>query len=104
MILANLEHPPEITFREPDVLEITAPGTGKLKSLQSVVERLGLTSSDCIAFGNASNDADMLAWCGKAIGVEPFPDYLLELVDDLVAPPERGGVARKIISLLEDLA
>jgi hydroxymethylpyrimidine pyrophosphatase-like HAD family hydrolase len=104
MILAGLEHPPAITFREPDKLEVTAPGTGKLKSLQSVVGRLGLTSGDCIAFGDSSNDADVLAWCGKAFGVEPFPDYLLPLVDGVVAPPERGGVAGKIRSLLKDYA
>jgi HAD superfamily hydrolase (TIGR01484 family) len=102
LILTRLDYTPVITFREPAVLEVTAPGTGKLKSLQSVVKRLGLTSSDCIAFGNGMNDADMLRWCGKAIGVAPFPHDLLTLVDEVVAPPEMGGVANKVISLLAE--
>jgi HAD superfamily hydrolase (TIGR01484 family) len=100
LILARLGYMPAVTFREPAVLEVTAPGTGKLESLQSVVKRLGLTSSHCIAFGNGMNDADMLGWCGKAIGVAPFPDDLLALVDEVVASPEMGGVASKVISLL----
>ena len=100
LILARLDYTPVITFREPAVLEVTAPGTGKLKSLQSVVKRLGLTSSHCIAFGNGMNDADMLRWCGKAIGVAPFPDDLLALVDEVVASPEMGGVASKVLSLV----
>lgn len=100
LILPRLHYKPVITFREPAILEVTAPGTGKLKSVQSVVNRLGLTSKHCIAFGNGENDAGILGWCGKAIGVSPFPEDLLALVDEVVAPPEMDGVASKVISLL----
>jgi Cof subfamily protein (haloacid dehalogenase superfamily) len=55
-----------ITYSTVDSLEIMARGVNKGVALSSLLERLGLTAADCLAFGDNLNDTEMLDLAGEA--------------------------------------
>lgn len=55
-----------ITYSTIDSLEIMAGGVNKGVALSSLLERLGLTPADCLAFGDNLNDTEMLDLAGEA--------------------------------------
>ncbi|MCA1773937.1 MAG: HAD family hydrolase [Halomonas sp.] len=55
-----------ITYSTVDSLEIMAGGVNKGVALSSLLERLGLTAADCLAFGDNLNDTEMLDLAGEA--------------------------------------
>ena len=50
--------------------EFMAPGINKATALAGALPKLGIEAADVVAFGDAQNDARMLAWagCGVAMG------------------------------------
>lgn len=59
-------HGLHITYSTIDSLEIMAGGVNKGVALSSLLERLGLTPADCLAFGDNLNDTEMLDLAGEA--------------------------------------
>ncbi|MCL5424760.1 HAD family hydrolase [Halomonas sp. NPDC076908] len=55
-----------ITYSTIDSLEIMAGGVNKGVALAALLERLGLTPTDCLAFGDNLNDTEMLVLAGEA--------------------------------------
>lgn len=55
-----------ITYSTTDSLEIMARGVNKGVALASLLERLGLTTDACLAFGDNLNDTEMLSLAGEA--------------------------------------
>ena len=100
MLSVNLEVIPYLTSRDSFSVEVTAPGTGKKRSVARAVKRYGLTAEHCIAFGNSMNDADVLAWAGRSIVVQPAPADLLEIADEVVKSPDEDGVGDYLARLL----
>ena len=49
-----------ITYSTVDSLEIMAGGVNKGVALAALLESLGLTAADCLAFGDNLNDTEML--------------------------------------------
>ena len=55
-----------ITYSTVDSLEIMAGGGNKGVALVALLESLGLTAADCLAFGDNLNDTEMLTLAGEA--------------------------------------
>ncbi|MGM0614835.1 MAG: Cof-type HAD-IIB family hydrolase [Pseudomonadota bacterium] len=55
-----------ITYSTTDALEIMAGGVNKGVALTALLEKLGLTAPDCLAFGDNLNDIEMLNLAGEA--------------------------------------
>ncbi|MBR2514043.1 MAG: HAD family hydrolase [Halomonas sp.] len=55
-----------ITYSTVNALEIMAGGVNKGVALAALLERLGLTPADCLAFGDNLNDTEMLNLAGEA--------------------------------------
>ncbi len=53
----------------PRYLEFAAPGTSKGVALAEMARRAGISHADIVAFGDADNDADMLALAGLGVSV-----------------------------------
>ena len=45
-------------------MELTAPGVNKGSAVQALCEKLGLEPDQVMAFGDAGNDLELLAWAG----------------------------------------
>ncbi|HAA45991.1 MAG: hypothetical protein XD36_0359 [Halomonas sp. 54_146] len=55
-----------ITYSTANALEIMAGGVNKGVALAALLERLGLTPAECLAFGDNLNDTEMLNLAGEA--------------------------------------
>jgi Cof subfamily protein (haloacid dehalogenase superfamily) len=55
------------TFSLPVTLEVMAAGVSKGAALGSVLDRLGLTAAEVIAFGDGMNDLELLGAVGKGL-------------------------------------
>ncbi|RKP58400.1 Cof-type HAD-IIB family hydrolase [Pararobbsia silviterrae] len=54
-----------VTYSLADCLEVMSPVVSKGRALQVVLDRLGITRADCVAFGDNMNDIDMLETAGR---------------------------------------
>lgn len=54
-------------------IDLIVPGCHKASGLKRLVERWGITSEQCIAFGDGGNDIEMLNYCGHSYAMENAP-------------------------------
>lgn len=88
------------TTSEPTYLEITNAHANKRSALEFVCARLGVSSSQVVAAGDARNDIPMVAWAGLGVAVEGAPPELLEAADMVIPGPGRGGVKQLVEHIL----
>lgn len=65
----------------PRYLEFAAPGTSKAVALAEVARRLGVPLEQTVAFGDADNDAEMLAMAGVGVSVGSASQAAREAAD-----------------------
>lgn len=70
--------------------DIASNAAGKDNGLAIVAERLGLTSHDVLAFGDADNDLGMLGWAGRGVAVGDAAPWV-QAAADAVAPVFADG-------------
>ena len=59
-----------LCFSATDCLEVLPPGCSKGSALAMLCEYLGVDMADCMAFGDAMNDSEMLGMVGKGLIME----------------------------------
>ncbi|MEI6875538.1 MAG: Cof-type HAD-IIB family hydrolase [Spirochaetota bacterium] len=74
-------------------VEVVASGIGKGKSLSILVESLGGSMAEVLAFGDAWNDEDMLLRAGVGVAMGNAPAELRERVGRVALPIGQDGVA-----------
>lgn len=74
-------------------VELVAPGIGKGKSLSRLVESLGGSMEEVIAFGDAWNDEDMLLMAGIGVAMGNAPEELKSRVGLSTGSVQEDGVA-----------
>jgi Cof subfamily protein (haloacid dehalogenase superfamily) len=92
-----------VTETEPGQLEFTCPPVSKAGALSHVVERLGISPAEVVAFGDGNNDVPMLKWAGLGVAMSNGKESAWAAAD-LVAPegdPETS-LARAIDLVLRD--
>lgn len=47
-------------------IDLIVPGLHKASGIARLVERFGITPEECAAFGDSSNDVEMLRYCGES--------------------------------------
>lgn len=82
-------------------MEVVAPGVTKGHALRVVAETLGVASEDVVAFGDARNDIEMLAYAGYGVAMGGAPAELLQVADAQTESVQQDGLAREIRRLLK---
>lgn len=90
------------TYSSRRFLEVSAKGVHKRAALEIVAADLGVGSNEVIAFGNAHNDQEMLAWAGLGVAVANADDETLAMADRVTASNDEDGVAAVLESLFEN--
>ena len=97
MGIANITH----SNSSESLIEISALGISKGKTLAKMAERAGLTAADCVTFGDNPNDFSMLEWADRSWamsdGHPDGPKYAKFVAD----AHYHDGVAIVIEALLE---
>lgn len=60
-------------------LDLMPNGVDKGVALSALAERLGIAAEDCMAFGDAENDVEMLEWAGCPVTMETSQPSVLPL-------------------------
>ncbi len=90
----------EITHSTMEFIEIARHGVDKAAALARTAERLGIPSTDVVAFGDMPNDLPMLRWAGRSVAVANAHPGVLEAADTVTASNDDDGVAAMIEQLL----
>ncbi len=81
-------------------MEVVAPGVSKGHALELVARELGVGRADVVAFGDARNDVEMLAYAGYGVAMGGAPPELLAVADAQTAGVQQDGLARALRRLL----
>ncbi|MDL2224862.1 Cof-type HAD-IIB family hydrolase [Eubacteriales bacterium OttesenSCG-928-M02] len=82
----------EMHITDSYLIEITAPGCDKGKTLLDLCSRLGIAQSEVMAIGDNMNDMSMIAWAGVGVAVDNAQPALKEMADVVAPPYEAGGI------------
>lgn len=91
-----------ITASVPRFIEISDESSGKAPALSFVLEKLGISAEQTVAFGNADNDADMLAFAGLGVAVENATEKCRKAADKIIGSNNADGAAKEIRRILEE--
>lgn len=83
-------------------IEVAAGGVDKGSGLAALCGRLGIDAAETVAFGDALNDAAMLAWAGHGVAMGNAVDAVKELADEVTASNGEDGVAQVVERLLRE--
>ena len=83
-------------------LEILAPGVHKAWGLARLCGLLGIERSEVLAFGDATNDAEMLRWAGRGVAMANAEPETLVSADEVTLSNDEDGVAVVIEALLTE--
>ena len=72
--------------------EITKAGVNKALGIQKVMEHLGLSREEVIAFGDAANDYEMIEFAGTGVAMGNASDEIKELADMVTDSVSADGV------------
>ena len=89
-----------VTHSLPHFCEIASPDAGKLKALTTVLDGLGVTPDEVVAFGDGVGDVEMLGWAGLGIAVGDAHPAARYSADTLIPGPCADGVAQALEELL----
>ena len=81
-------------------IEILAAGATKAATLERLCARLGISSSEVVAFGDYEIDIPMLVWAGLGVAPSNAADDVRAAADDTCGSCDEDGVVRYLDVLL----
>lgn len=85
---------------EPYFLEVVPCGVDKANTLALLMEQLGVTREEVIAFGDGVADVTMLQLASKSVAMGHAPDSVKVCADYVTASNEEDGVAQAVEKLI----
>lgn len=99
-------HRTEYAARDLSIVDLMPNGCSKESALARLAAERGVDPTEIVAIGDNMNDAEMLAYAGRAIVMENSPSELLDLAAakgwSVTGSNESDGAARAILSMLKD--
>ncbi len=89
-----------VTHSGAPFLEVLAEGVSKAWGLSRLCEKLEVARDEVLAFGDAPNDAEMLAWAGRGVAMANAEAEALSAADEVTLSNAEDGVAVVIERLL----
>lgn len=89
-----------VTHSGAPFLEVLAEGVSKAWGLERLCAHLGVRRDEVLAFGDAPNDAEMLAWAGRGVAMANAEPEAAEAAGERTLSNEDDGVAVVIEALL----
>ena len=79
--------------------EISDPAVNKGNAIRALCHHLGMTTADCIAFGDSMNDSEMLQTARIGVAMGNAPDAVKALADMVCDRCECDGIAKALKQL-----
>jgi len=91
--------PNSIADLGPGAGEVYQSHINKAVGIRAVIEALGMTHEDVVAFGDGLNDLEMLEFAGLAMAIEGSDPRVIAAADRVIPGPERAGLASAFAEL-----
>lgn len=92
----------EVTHSGAPFVEVLADGVSKAWGLARLCKHLVIARDEVLAFGDAPNDVEMLAWAGRGVAVSNAAAETKLAADEYCGSNDEDGVAIVIEQLLAD--
>lgn len=79
--------------------EISDPAVNKGNAIRALCHHLGMTTADCIAFGDSMNDSEMLRTAGIGVAMGNAPEQVQAQADLICDRCECDGIAKVLKQL-----
>lgn len=87
----------ELMSSWPDNVEVMAKGAGKGKAIRLLAERYGFSREQVMAFGDQTNDKDMLEYAGWPVAMKNAARELKSLARIIAPGNDEDGVAETLL-------
>ncbi len=77
-------------------VDLILNGGGKVAGIRFVLEHEGIFPEECIAFGDAENDLDMLEYCGIGVAMGNAVEKVKEAADYVTTDVDYDGIANAL--------
>lgn len=84
----------------PGEIEVTAPQVNKGTAIEGFCEKLGIDSSEVMAFGDAMNDYEMLSFAGESVAMGNACDECKKIAKYIADTNANDGLAKMVEELL----
>ena len=81
-------------------IEINSVHAGKGKALLALAKHLGIPREDTLAFGDGTNDCELLQMAGRGVAMANADPRLKAVADEICASNKDAGVGKTILRLL----
>ena len=81
-------------------IEINSVNAGKGKAMLALAEQLGIEQKDTVAFGDGTNDRELLQMAGWGVAMANADPKVKEVADEITDTNNQAGVGRTIFRLL----
>lgn len=85
---------PNCAFKRwhPSFADIVLQGSDKSSGMQALLDRLGITPAECIAFGDGGNDIEMLQFAGIGVAMGGSAPVVLQSADYETTSVDEDGI------------
>ena len=90
----------QVQFGGLPIVDVSPRGDHKAVALQVLVDHLGLTAADVVAFGDGGNDIEMLRWAGTGVAMGNARPEVQAAADRVTTSVEEDGIAAFLEPLL----
>ena len=82
-------------------IEINSIHAGKGKALHALCRHLGLDPAETLAFGDGSNDLELLQMAGLGVAMANAQEPVLRMADAVAGNNNEGGLGKMLRSLMK---
>ena len=82
-------------------IEINSVNAGKGKALLALAKLLGIDPKDTLAFGDGTNDCEMLEMAGRGVAMQNADPKVKAVADEICESNNDAGVGKTILRLLK---
>ena len=77
-------------------VDVILNGGGKVAGIKYILEQEGILPEECIAFGDAENDMDMIEFCGIGVAMGNAQDKVKEISDYVTSDIDDDGIEKAL--------
>lgn len=81
----------------PYAIDVLPAGGSKAQGIAALLDKLGLTAAEAVAFGDGLNDKEMLEYVGFGIAMGNSHEELLPYADYVTAHVDEGGIRKGLV-------
>ena len=100
LVEGTVDHRCQVQFGGLPIVDVSPYGDHKAIALQELVDHLGIDAADVIAFGDGSNDVEMLEWAGIGVAMGNARDVLKDVADEVTDDVDQRGISAFLDPLL----